>query len=173
MSSYYSLICHIQGVGIPKFNLILKLRLVRSYILYSEIDPKQIQSYEIVCHDRSGDFIHGTISTTDHNRLRIFFCEGDTIAFQYVDVETNKMRFKTTSNNFKFSTCFKTIAVYFNDIDFPQIRFCFMYVPQIFLGPNVKRGRLIGNLYNLLFFLVGHILRDSYNKYNHFVFESY
>lgn len=98
----------ISDTGLSNHDLILKLRIVRSYTLpmYGKLD--KIRSYEIVCHDRLGDRIHGTIRTTDYGRHTISFLEGQALAFKFVVIEDNNMKFKTTSSKYKFTTSSKT-----------------------------------------------------------------
>lgn len=105
MSSFGSLINRIGDTDFTDCRLILKLRIVHKYTLPAFGHPHQIRTHEIVCHDRSGDRIHGTIRLSDYSRLtKVNFSEGQLVAVQYVVVEKNNMKFKTTPCKFKFTT---------------------------------------------------------------------
>lgn len=145
MSSFVSLIRSIYNSGFTQRELVLKLRIVRSYTLPSFGNPNQIRSYEIVCHDRSGDRIHGTIRPSDFRRVKVDFSEGQMIAVQYVVVDDNNMKFKTTSCRFKFITSSKSRILNMDDNEFPYYRFDFRALSDITDPSNINQALLIGN----------------------------
>lgn len=160
MSSYQSLIKRVENTGITHRLLILKVRIVRSYTLPSFGFPDQIRSYEIVCHDRVGDRINGTITLFDYNRLKLKFGEGDAIGIQYAVVQNNNMKFKTTSNEFMFTTCKKTRIVLLTEEeeqDFPRYPYDFRSIPEISNAANIKTDVLLGKLHKCIYYFLSTI----------------
>lgn len=147
MAVRYSLINRITQIGQSDDSLILKLRVVREYKLYARGNTNQILSYEIVCHDRNGDRIHGTIRPADFRRFKLKFVVGTLYAFHHFDVKDNDMRFRTTTSMFRFVSTPKTIFGPIIDSTFPS----YMFVLRPF-SAMLDRAQLVENLLVGMFF---------------------
>lgn len=151
MSSLFSMIKRISDIGLSNRELILKFRIVRSYTLPMFGKPEKIRSYEIVCHDPVGDRIHGTIRIPEYIRHEMSFLEGETLAFKFVVIEENNMKFKTTLNKYKFTTSSKTQIEFFNE-DFPYYPFDFRPLSIVCDPSNLDHSLLLGKCGLLIHF---------------------
>lgn len=175
MSSFYSLVKRIGETGFTESRLILKLRIVRKYTLPTFGNAHQIRTHEIVCHDRSGDRIHGTVRLPDFSRLnKVNFSEGQLVAVQYVVVENNNMKFKTTPFKFKFITSSKSRIVNIEEEDFPYYQFKFQALGDLVDPSKINQGLLLGMYFYsmlLLFFeLYKYFIVFYQNIYNKHTF---
>ncbi|KAL6512819.1 hypothetical protein OROMI_034663 [Orobanche minor] len=118
-------------------------RLVRMYRNPNFGKPDEIESIELILHDREGDRIHASMKFQLWKKLIIELREGSLYCIRNFVVSENKSTFKTTSNKLKIYFINSTSFFKFGDLKFSRLMYNFRDYREFAIDKEVDENLLI------------------------------